>query len=341
MRVAGRAHAILESARRASALGLQLASLGERPAPGGSGTAVADDVLRLVVGDLERELRGATKVIAHLGADDARVPLAADGMHEIVDLLIRNAVEATRGSGTITVRSYVKSVVFSRLRSVAALQTGDYVVTEIQDTGAGSSATALARAFEPFYTTKDPGTHVGLGLPRAQSAAQRAGGSVSLANAEGRGAIATLYLPVSAAPPTDRRLKPRPATPNSIAEPPSGGTMRAVVVEADNQLRTMVRQALEREGFDVLLANSSEGVRRIVETTRVTMLVTGMVLPDVTGRELARHIRSLQPSVKVLYLSSGGGSTTEGRGPQDAMIAKPFTASSFATAVRMLLELAP
>lgn len=339
VRVAGRAHALLEATRRGSALGAQLASLGERPARGGSGIAVADEVLQGAVEDLEREVRGAMRVHVHLGAEDARVAIAADGMREIVDLLVRNAVEASRTGGAITVRSYVRSLDHAGADAAASVPAGRYVVVEIQDSGPGVSGLALTRAFEPFFTTKDPALHVGLGLARAQSAAQRAGGGVALTNAPTRGALATLYLPVSAAPETDRRRLPRLATSASISEPPSGGTMRALVVETDEKLRAMVRRVLEHEGFEVLLTDSAEGVRRIVETTRVTLLVAGMVLPELTGRELARHSRSLQPALKVLYMSSAGGAGTGALGPQDAMIAKPFTATAFATAVRLLVEL--
>lgn len=336
VRVVGRAHAILEEARRAGALATQLSDLGGRPHLA-TGEANVDSVL----GGLEVELRREVpniRVHHYSNAPEAGVRLAADRLRDLVDVLVRNAIESVGSSGTVTLHARVRDFDLSGADQ-SGVAPGTYVVIDVEDSGPGATPLALDRAFEPFFTTKDSKAHVGLGLPRALAAARRAGGNILLANAPGSGAVATLLLPIA-----ERSDAPRSRRRSAESEPVTGpGAVprpRAFVLDDDPAAREFARRALEADGYKVYEAATTQEIRALADAHAPELLITPMVLPDMPGRDLARLMRTLHPALKVLYVTTGVTSTG-GLGRHDALLARPYTAGGLQTAVQLLRDLAP
>jgi two-component system cell cycle sensor histidine kinase/response regulator CckA len=336
LRVVGRAHAILEESRRAATFAAQLGDLGGRPRADDSETTV-DDVAGALVVAARRDAPNAV-VKQSLNARNVRVRLSSDRLREILDQLLINAIEATKGAGVLAISSTLETYDAS---SAAAhgVTAGEYVVISIADSGPGVTSLTHDRAFEPFYTTKDGAMHSGLGLPRALAATRSVGGNVSLENQPDGGAIATVVIPIRT-----RARAVTPARTSGESEPvtaPGGSPRpRVIVLDDDPAHRAFTRHVLEAEGFKVLEAANAGEVRSHAGAQTPHLLVTPIVLPEMTGRELARNVRSLHPELKVLYVSSGlSGGATGNLGAHDALIAKPFTAGGLLTTVQLLRDL--
>jgi hypothetical protein len=273
------------------------------------------------------------------GAGPASVRLPADRVRDLVEVLVRNALEAMSSRGTLALRSRVREFDVTAA-DPAGVAPGSYVVVDVEDSGPGVPSLALDRAFEPFFTTKDTAAHVGLGLSRALAAARRAGGNILLENAPGSGAVATLLLPLLEVPLAKSAGRASGES-EPVTAPGATPRPRAFVLDADAATRAFARHALETEGFKVFEAATTQELRTLAGRHSPELLLTPMVLPDMTGRDLARLMRSVHPALKVIYSTALGGHGIGGLGPHDALIAKPFTAGGLLTAVQMLREMAP
>lgn len=334
LRVVGRAHAILEETRRAATFAAQLGDLGGRPRPEEGETSVDDVAGALVIA----ARRDAPNVVVRqsLNARNVRVRLSPDRLREILDQLLINAVEATKGTGTLAISTAVESF-DAAAAAMHGVSAGEHVVIAIADSGPGLTSLSHDRAFEPFYTTKDGASHSGLGLPRALAATRSVGGNISLENQKDGGAVASVYIPIRA-----RTRAVTPARTSGESEPVTGPGAaprpRVIVLDEDSAHRAFTRHVLEYEGYKVLEAANPGEVRSHAAAQTPHLLITPIVLPEMTGRELARNVRSLHPDLKVLYVSSGG--TVAGNlGAHDALIAKPFTAGGLLTTVQLLRDI--
>ncbi|MGE5644162.1 MAG: PAS domain S-box protein [Acidobacteriota bacterium] len=277
---------------------------------------------------LGEDIELLTKLASPLG------PVMADPgqLHQVVMNLAVNARDAMPGGGKLTIET---ANVELEENEVAGLAPGPYVLLTVADTGVGIEKEIQERIFDPFFTTKGEGEGTGLGLSMVYGIVRQSGGAVALFSEPGQGATFRIYLPRTEGG----------AAGVEAAEPAAGGLRGSetiLVVEDQDAVRKWVVQALKSYGYRILEA--SQGADAL-EMTRlhegaIELLLTDVVMPHMTGKELAEQLQPLRPDMKVLYMSGYAADLIARRAPLDpgvAHIAKPFTPSALAAKVREVL----
>jgi two-component system cell cycle sensor histidine kinase/response regulator CckA len=263
--------------------------------------------------------------------DDAGSVLADPGQLEqvIVNLAV-NARDAMPDGGVLTIEIADIGAGKASGPPQQSRPAGPLTILTVTDTGVGMEASTLDHIFEPFFTTKGPGKGTGLGLAQVYGIVRASGGTVTARSQPGHGSTFTVSLP--------RVESPAPAGP----EPPPGvwtGGIRTgtvLVVEDDSGVRRFASRVLEGAGYAVLTAPDGAAAIEIAKAVHVQMLVTDMVMPGLSGRDVAARITALQPGIRVLYMS---GHTEKGIVHKGVLVrgvhflAKPFTAEGLLAAV--------
>jgi CheY-like chemotaxis protein len=240
------------------------------------------------------------------------------------------------GGGTLTVRTTNCHVDADYASVRVDLEPGEYVELDVTDTGEGMSPDVIRRAFEPFFSTKDVGKGTGLGLATVYGIVKQAGGDARLYSEPGLGTTVKVYLPlVSDAPAA--------GGPAEAPEGTASGVGRTVLlVEDESSVRTVTARILAGHGYRVLQASGPLEALALGSQHRdeVDLLLTDVVMPRMTGTELAAALSGEQPGVKVLFMTGH----TEDALVQDRLvdgdvelIQKPFTSESLLGHVRRLL----
>ena len=211
---------------------------------------------------------------------------------------------------------------------------GGYVVLSVTDTGHGMDEDTKARIFEPFFTTKEAGKGTGLGLATVYGIVKQSEGFIWVYSEPGRGTTFKIHLPrVDQAP---ERLSTRPG------QAAVQGTETVLLVEDEGSVRALLRELLEALGYRVLEASRGADALRVAQeySGPIHLLLSDLVMPQMTGRELADRLSRLRPDVKVLFMSGyGAGVAPRQEVPSDAAyIEKPFTADAMGGAIRALLD---
>jgi CheY-like chemotaxis protein len=224
-------------------------------------------------------------------------------LDQVVMNLVVNARDAIAGTGQVTLRL--------GLAAPSTAAPGGQVVLEVIDTGSGMPPDVAARVFEPYFTTKGVGKGTGLGLATVQGIVSQAGGEISVSSVIGRGTAFRIALPR-----TD--LTPEAAGAH-VADREARG--RVLLVDDDDQLRRLTERMLRNAGYHVVSAPS--GPTALAEARRQTfdILLTDMVMPGMSGRDLARELTLEHPAVRVVYMSGYNNATPL---PDWQFIAKPF-----------------
>jgi CheY-like chemotaxis protein len=212
--------------------------------------------------------------------------------------LVVNARDAMtgRGRGRVTVR-------------VGA--TDDHAVLEVVDTGSGMAPEVVARVFEPYFTTKAVGKGTGLGLATVHGIVQHAGGEITIDSELGRGTTFRVSLPkTDLAPETERSLAPNAAA--------SG---RVLLVDDDDQLRRLTERMLRKAGYHVVPAANGPEALAAARRETFDILLTDMVMPGMSGRDLARELVAEHPQIRVVFMSGYHAASPM---PDWQFIAKPF-----------------
>ncbi|MGK2966423.1 MAG: ATP-binding protein [Tepidiformaceae bacterium] len=319
---------IRKAAERGSSLTRQLLALGRPQAHEGEARVVEVDS---AVRDFEKLLHRV------IGADVAlEIALAADGCAVMIDQgqleqvilnLVVNARDAMPNGGRLWLETE-PTVVEETRNSVAA---GAYTVLRVRDEGVGMDAATLARIYEPFFTTKAPGTGTGLGLPTSYGIVTRAGGAIEVQSEVGRGTTFSVYLPTV-------ELAADPASHRETG-PSDGGTETILIAEDESLIRDLVTRVLEASGYRVLVATESASAMRIAEEYRgpIDLLLSDIVMPGMNGPELARRVRAMRPACPVLLMSGypeGLRIGHEGDPLDQPLLQKPFTRTELLKTVR-------
>jgi len=211
---------------------------------------------------------------------------------------------------------------------------GCYVLLTVADTGAGMDAETLAHIFEPFFTTKEIGKGTGLGLSTVYGIVRQSGGHIWVESEPGQGATFKIYLPV--ARPVARAPQP-PAAPGDSLH----GSKTILLAEDEEGLRKLTRRLLEDNGYTVLEAGLPETAIEIAyrHAGAIHMLLTDMVLPGMTGRDLASKLAVVRPEMKALFMSGYTGFTPAGLADSEiALLIKPFTRETLLRKMQEALE---
>jgi CheY-like chemotaxis protein len=245
--------------------------------------------------------------------------------------LALNSRDAMPDGGSVTIETAVVELDEREAWPSLDIVAGRYVRLSVTDTGAGMSRETMARAFEPFFTTKPRGEGTGLGLAMVYGVVSKASGALHLYSELGLGTTITVYLPVSVgelqagSEPLDRL---------------TGTGERVLVVEDEDAVREIVGRILARNGYEVVsAATPSEALAMAEHASSPRLVVTDVVMPEMSGVALAERLQERWPGVPVLLMSGYPG---DSRGrmvrPDLPMIRKPFGQAALLTRVREVIE---
>jgi two-component system cell cycle sensor histidine kinase/response regulator CckA len=255
-------------------------------------------------------------------------------MEQVIVNLAVNARDAMPLGGVLDVELGNAELDDTYLRGHSGMTPGPYVLMSVTDSGHGMDAETRARIFEPFFTTKEPGKGTGLGLATVYGIVKQSDGFIWVYSEPGRGTTFKIYLPRVDQGPEPLAPRPEAAAVN--------GTETVLLVEDEDALRSLLRELLESAGYVVLEAAHGVDAMSVARDHAgpIHLLLSDMVMPQMTGRELADRLTRLRPGIKVLYMSgySAGASPHHELPPDAAYIEKPFTADSLGSAIRALLD---
>lgn len=266
----------------------------------------------------------------HVRADPTQV-------EQVLLNLVVNARDAMPTGGLLTIATTDRVVDGRTGGTIASQMTpGEYVTLSVTDTGVGMDADTMSRAFEPFFTTKPAGVGTGLGLATVYGVIKQSGGYIFASSTVGVGTTIDIHLPAVAA------TKEWPL-PEAERVGNATGCELILLVEDDPGVRRVARLALARAGYEVMEAGSAHEALALVrgKEADIGLVLTDVVMPGMTGRELCDQLRLRQPGIRVLFISGYPGDPgTLGLllEPGAPLLAKPFTASDLVTAVRTELD---
>ena len=302
------------------------------------------DLNRIVLGLdalLRRLMDQGIHMITLPGNDIGAIKADPGQMEQVIMNLVVNARDAMPKGGRLTVETCNVDLDEAYASEHATVMPGRYVMLSVSDTGLGMSPETVAHIFEPFYTTKEGGRGTGLGLSTVYGIVKQSGGYVWVYSEPGRGSSFKVYLP--------RVEQPAEALP--AAKAPSGsqtGTETILLVEDQPQVRELASAALTERGYTVLAAGNPEEAERLsaAHQDKIHLLLTDVILPGMSGRELAMRLTPSNPRMRVLYMSGytfsiiakgahgQGGTLEEGV----AFLQKPFTPKALCEKVREVLD---
>jgi len=343
------AEGIREAADQAATLTRQLLAFSRKQVVAPRLVAL-NSIVASVHAMLQRLLGETINLVTVTAPDLGWVTADPGQMEQMILNLCVNARDAMPDGGRLTVRTDNVDLDEAGAQAWSDARPGPYVMLEVSDTGAGMDEETRSHLFEPFFTTKEQGKGTGLGLSTVYGIVKQSGGHISVESAVGRGSTFRIYLPRVAAPaavaaPEPRRA-PEPAAarrsaPSESLAPGHGETI--LLVEDAQRVRAVVREILEMSGYTVLEARHGAEAVEIANRHAgpVHLLVTDVVMPQMSGRELAQRLATLRPDLKVLYMSGYTDDAIVRHGVLAsgiAFLSKPFTPDALALKVRELLD---
>jgi PAS domain S-box-containing protein len=296
-------------------------------------------VVRSVESMLARLIDADVQLVTALDPELGRTQADPSQLEQVVVNLAVNARDAMPHGGRLLIETANADLDDEFVSRHAGSRPGSYVSLTIADTGEGMDPETIAHVFEPFFTTKGPGAGTGLGLSTVYGIVKQSHGYVAVDSEPGRGTVVTVYFPrVPAIADPDAGVHPRP-----VESAARGGSETVLVVEDEEIVRALVREMLESLGYGVLQARDGEEALAVLARPEVTidLVITDLVMPRMSGRELARRVTELAPETAVLLVSGYAGDTATADGPLEpgtAFLEKPFTAPELAEKVRRLLD---
>jgi signal transduction histidine kinase/CheY-like chemotaxis protein len=260
------------------------------------------------------------------------VNLAAGELDQILINLVVNARDALPGGGSVAVAVKLLAVEEAAMESIHGLEAGhEYVCLSVADGGEGMSEEEVVQAFDPFFTTKPRGQGTGLGLATVYGIVGQAGGTVEIDSEPGKGTTVSVYLPVTGtAKPPERMAQ------SAAGARRAGRTV--LVVDNEKAVRTIVGHMLEKHDYQVFKAANAAAAEGILEDedAKVDLLLTDVLMPGVSGRELVEQVRVRRPGLAAIYMSGYSGDAASPLGPWNdgvAVLEKPFTSAQLIQAV--------
>ena len=283
---------------------------------------------------LKGRLPASIELDVKLDANDTYVAGDATHLHQVVMNLCSNAVLAMPSGGTLTVALENEHVPAATTLSEGRIGPGDFVRLSVEDTGTGIAPEVLERIFNPFFTTRSTGEGTGLGLSLVDGIVREYGGGIDVRSRVGQGTRFDIYLPVTEAP--------LPADEAASEALPRGDGQVVLVVDDEDALVTLAEEVLAELGYEPVGFRSSAAALRAFrdDPDRFDAVITDQTMPELTGLELASHIRAIRGSLPVI-LCSGYGNPALERDARNAgaaaLLRKPLRSGELALALHRIL----
>jgi two-component system cell cycle sensor histidine kinase/response regulator CckA len=330
---------VAQAAKRAGDLTRQLLAFSRR------------QVIRPEVLDLNLVVAGTQAMLGRLIGEDfdlriiasasrASVRVDRSQIEQVIVNLAVNGRDAMPRGGTLTIETTAIELDAAAAREYVGLDAGPFVMVAVSDTGAGMDQETLSHIFEPFFTTKEVGRGTGLGLAIVYGIVTQNGGGITVTSTVGRGTAFRIYLPV--VPDGEPRSTGGKATNSSH----TGGSETILLVEDEEGVRRLARTVLESHGYTVLEASDGYEALRACDRFEgeIHLLLTDVVMPTMSGVEVAERVASRRPATSVLFMSGYAEEKLVHHGVLDGdldLVEKPFTPESLAQRVRSALDSRP
>ncbi len=325
---------VKKAGERASALTRQLLTFSRR------------QVVQPRVLDLNAIINDAEKMFERLVGEDVFFSTVLDGalwpvmadpgaMQQVLLNLVVNARDAMPGGGRLIIETANVQVDAHVAAQHHGMKPGPYILLSVSDTGVGMDAGTRARIFEPFFTTKPKGSGTGLGLSTCYGIVTQTGGWIGVYSELGRGSTFKVYLPATKGGLPTSALGETAATP--------GGTETVLVVEDQEEVRRFTSDVLRHYGYTVLVAASGDEALTVLSehSGDVDIIVTDLVMPGMTGRELADRVAAARPGIPTLFMSGYSDEVATRHGvlaQEAAYLQKPFSPRALAEKIREVLH---
>ncbi len=332
------AEQIQEASQRATSLTRQLLAFSRKQ-------MLAPSILNVnsVLADMEKILRRLIGEDIELAAVSTPNPWSVKAdrsqIEQVILNLAVNARDAMPKGGKLTIETANIEFDNRNARTPAVVAPGSYVMMAVTDNGCGMDAETQAHIFEPFFTTKEKGKGTGLGLATVYGIVKQSGGYVWMYSEVGKGTTFKVYLPRVEEPAA-------PKEPKSEPEPVVKGTETILLVEDEQGVRELAKEYLELSGYRVLVAkDGSAAIKTAAEYAgAIDLIMTDVVMPGISGRELASKISTLRRGIRVVYMSGYTDQAIVHHGILDSevmLLQKPFTLSALAAKLREALAAPP
>jgi len=288
-----------------------------------------DKMLRRVIGeDIE--------LVTHLPDDLGSVKIDPGQIEQVVMNLVVNARDAMPNGGKLTIETANVELDQAYAGAHIAVRPGRYVMISVSDTGVGMAQEVRDGIFEPFFTTKETGKGTGLGLSTVYGIVKQSGGNIWVYSELGKGTTFKIYLPLVDEPLEEIRKE-------VLKDELPRGVETILVVEDEEDVRRLSIQILKKQGYEVLEASCADDALVLTKEHKepIHMILTDVVMPGMSGRELARQLKPLHPKMKVLYMSGYTDNAIVRHGVLDEginYIQKPFTVDGLMKRVREVLD---
>ncbi len=297
-----------------------------------------NNVVANLEGMLQRLIGADIRLVISLDSSNSQVLADQAQLEQVLMNLVVNARDAMPHGGTLTIETAPVELEKSPLYHVDPLPPGRYVKLSVGDTGIGMDRDTQAHIFEPFFTTKEEGKGSGLGLSTVFGIVTQSGGAIDVTSRVGYGTRFDIFFPKVGA---DEEAASAP----HAGGQPVGGTETILLVEDDASVRVLLRDALKKLGYRVIEAKHGLEACLLAtqELTRLDMLLTDMVMPGMGGRELAQHLTSIKPDLRILFMSGFTDDVGILAGHEhgtSGFLQKPFTPEVLARTVRKILDAA-
>lgn len=325
----------LEGAQRGAQLTARLLAF-SRQQPLDPRSLDANKLVRETSELLRRSLGENIHLQTELVGEPWRIFVDASQLESALINLCVNSRDSMPDGGSLTLRTTNVDLRNAEDAAGIDVRPGEYVALAVRDTGCGMSPEVLARAFDPFYTTKAPGQGTGLGLSLAYGFVKQSGGHIGIDSQPGTGTTVSIYLPrYSGSDHQEAAVsEDTPVTP--------GNKEVILVVEDEDRVRTMTVEALCNLGYEVIaVPGPKEALDELSAIPHLHLVFTDVVMPDMNGPALADRIKALRPSVKVLYTTGYSRNAVLSHSLHDrevVLLPKPFTIEQLMLKVRQALD---
>ncbi len=289
---------------------------------------------------LRRLMDDHIEMITRVQEDAGKIKADPAQIEQVIMNLVVNARDAMPNGGRLVVETTNAELDAEYADEHMSVKPGRYVMIAVSDSGVGMSRETVAHIFEPFYTTKESGRGTGLGLSTVYGIVKQSGGYIWVYSEPGKGSTFKVYLPRVDGPVDESALAPQ------LASQSRGGSETVLLVEDEEDVRELIETVLSEQGYNVVPASDPKHAEEIAanHSGEIQLLLTDVVMPGTSGRELAAMVSARRPGIRVLYMSgytdnviTSGGLLEKGI----AFLQKPFTPAALSQKVREVLSHAP